>query len=177
MKSISKLTILTLVASAWISAALFYGELPTEVPRHWNVFGRPNGFTAKPWGAFILPLTMTGVWAALPILRRVAPRRHRVERFPGAFDLKVMMTIGLLFVVWMLVVAQSVSWLRAAAVPLSVALVVAGSLAVTMPVSLLSDAGGRSWAADSEGTHARWLVGLLFVSAGIGLFALVVLGR
>ncbi len=67
------------------AAAALYGHLPDPVPSHWNSGGEPDGFMAKPWGAFVLPLVMAGVYMLLACIPRVSPRGFRVGRFREAF--------------------------------------------------------------------------------------------
>jgi immunity protein, SdpI family len=125
LSPVTILPLVTIVASAWLAAVLeFYRELPELLPTHWSGSWKADGFTAKPWGPFVLPLTMTVVWLARRVLRHLSFPRSRVERFPGAFDFRIMLTIGLVFVIWNLVIAQcsgcerwpfrypSRSWLR-----------------------------------------------------------------
>lgn len=127
LSPVTLLPLVTFLASAWLAAAIFYRDLPDLMPSHWSAFGKADGFTAKPWGPFTLPLIMTVVWLARPVIRRLSPPRQRIERFPGAFDFRIMLTIGLLFAIWTVVIAQSISWARAVAVPAIVGLIVAVS--------------------------------------------------
>jgi hypothetical protein len=46
-------------------------------------------------GAFLFPLVMTALWVVRPVWRRLMLPRARAERFPGAFDFRPMLTIGL----------------------------------------------------------------------------------
>lgn len=172
--TVTLVLVATFILSAWLAAGLFYQDLPNLMPTHWSVPGKPNGFTAKPWGPFVLPLTMTIVWVARPVIRRLSLPRHRIERFPGAFDFKLMLTIGLLFVIWNAVVVQSVFWLRAAAIPVAVALIVAGAFAATLPFSAVSGLGtARFLTHDAEWLRARQLGSVLSVVAGVGILAIV----
>jgi len=151
LSPVTVLPLVTFVASAWLAAIVFYRDLPELLPTHWSTSWRADDFTAKPWGPFVFPAMMTVVWLARRLLRHLSFPRARAERFPGAFDFRIMLTIGLLFVIWNLVIVQSVFWLRALAVPVSVALVVAGGLVATV---------NRTW----------------FVIAGLAIFAIVALG-
>jgi uncharacterized membrane protein len=184
MKSITRLSpvtllpLVTFIVSAWVAAGLFYHDLPNPVPTHWSVPGKADGFTAKPWGAFLLPLSMTLVWLARPVIRRLSLPRYRTERFPGAFDFRIMLTIGLVFVIWNLVIAQSVFWLRAVAIPASVALIVAGSFLATVPFSAVSGLGAAGFLRhEADWLRARRFASALFVIAGAGILAIVASGR
>jgi uncharacterized membrane protein len=177
LSPVTILPLVTFVASAWLAAVLFYRDLPELLPTHWSASWKADGFTAKPWGPFVLPLTMTVVWLARPLLRHLSFPRSRVERFPGAFDFRVMLTIGLVFVIWNLVIAQLVFWLRSLAVPVSIALVVAGTFVATVPYSSIN--GLRLAALVTEKTEwlrVRRLARTLSVIAGLAILAIVALG-
>jgi len=170
---VTLLPVMTFLVSAWVAAVLFYNDLPDKVPSHWSFPGKPDGYTAKPWGAFVLPLTMTAVWLARPIIRRISRPKQRVERFPGAFDFRIMLTVGVVNLIWILVIAQSVSWLRAFAVPVSVALIVGGMYAATMPFNTLVDLGGARFVADEgEWLRTRRSISGAAVVAGVIILAI-----
>jgi uncharacterized membrane protein len=69
-----------LVGAAFLLAGRFYGRLPRAVPVHWNARGVADGFMAKPWGVFILPLTMAAVWLVLWLVPRISPHGYRLDR-------------------------------------------------------------------------------------------------
>jgi uncharacterized membrane protein len=174
---VTMLPLVTFLASAWLAAIVFYRDLPELLPTHWSALWKPDGFTVKPWGPFVFPLTMTVVWLARRVFRHLSFPASRAERFPGAFDFRMMLTIGLLFVIWNVVVAQSVFWLRALAVPASIAFVVAGIFVAKMPFSAVSDLGGAALVTDETGwLRARRLARTSFVIVGLAMFAIVVLG-
>lgn len=176
---LSPLTILplvTFVASAWLAAVLFYRDLPELLPTHWSVPWKADGFTAKPWGPFVFPLTMTVVWLARRFLRHLSFPRLRVERFPGAFDFRIMLTIGLVFVIWNLVIAQSVFWLRALAVPVSIALIVAGTFVATVPFGSIRGLRVAALVTDErDWLRVRRMARTVFVIAGLTTLAMVAL--
>jgi uncharacterized membrane protein len=74
-----------LVGAAFLLAGRFYGRLPRAVPVHWNARGVADGFMAKPWGVFILPLTMAAVWLVLWLVPRISPHGYRLDRSRRAF--------------------------------------------------------------------------------------------
>jgi immunity protein, SdpI family len=87
-----------LTASTFAATAFVYGQLPDSMPVHWNVHGQVDGWIAKPWGPFVLPVTMLGVLALLMIVPVVSPRRYRIERFFGAYATIEVATLAFLAV-------------------------------------------------------------------------------
>ena len=94
---------LGLVVLAIGMAAALYDRLPQSTPVHWNMDGQADGFMPKPWGPFLLPLVMAGVYLFLTLVARISPRGYRVERFQGAFD--VIQLAVLAFLLWTTAVA------------------------------------------------------------------------
>lgn len=90
---------LALVAAAFAVAAAFYNQLPAQVPTHWNLAGKPDGFTPKPWGAFMGPLVMAGVYLLLAATPFISPRGYRMERFRRAFSIVFISVLTFLLVV------------------------------------------------------------------------------
>jgi uncharacterized membrane protein len=89
---------LGLVAVGFAASALLYDRLPDPMPTHWSSMGEPDGFTAKPLGAFMMPLVMAGVWLLMIALPRVSPRGYRLDRFAGAFEAVHLSILG--FMLW-----------------------------------------------------------------------------
>jgi len=178
LSPVTSLPLVTFVVSAWTAAALFYRDLPSRIPTHWSVPFHADGYTPKPWGPFEFPLIMTGVWLARPIIRRLSFSRNRPERFPGAFDFRIMLTIGLLFVIWTLVVAQSVSPLRAIAIPASVALIVGGRFLLSVPFRAVTSPGtARFLTHEGDWLRIRKVGSALFVLTGVVILLFAAAGR
>ena len=51
---------IALILAGFGLAGYLYPSLPDPVPTHFNLAGDADGFTPKPWGVFLLPLTMLG---------------------------------------------------------------------------------------------------------------------
>jgi len=178
LSPVTSLPLVTFVVSAWMTAVLFYRDLPSRVPTHWSVPFHADGYTPKPWGPFEFPLIMTIVWFARPLIRHLSFSRNRQERFPGAFDFRIMLTIGLLFVIWTLIVAQSVFWLRAVAIPTSVALIVGGRFLGRLPFRAVDGPGTAEFLSrEDEWQRTRRFAGALFVIAGVMIFLFAAIGR
>jgi len=88
-----------LVLAAFAIAVWFYPRLPDPVPSHWNSAGQIDGYMAKPWGVFILPLTMTGIWIVLAVLPRISPKGYRLDTFQNIYGLIQITFIAALLVI------------------------------------------------------------------------------
>jgi multisubunit Na+/H+ antiporter MnhC subunit len=82
----------------------------------------------------------------------------------------MMLTIGVVFVIWNLVILQSVFWLRVVGLVIGVALVIAGSFIGQTPPELLP---ARFRSEDAEWALETRFVSTVSVIVGLGVFALV----
>lgn len=97
--SVPDLVSLGLVIAGFALSALAYGRLPDPVPTHWNLHGVVDGWTAKPFGPFVLPLAMLGAWIVLRFVPRISPKGFQVEGFRPAFEVMKVTILGVLLVI------------------------------------------------------------------------------
>lgn len=175
-----KLSRMDMVGAAFVllafgAAAALYGRLPESVPTHWNASGVADGFTPKPWGAFLLPLTMLGTWLMLQILPRISPRGFRFERFRGAWEIMLAAIMGFLFLVTVLALLAGTG----APLPMDRAIEAATGLLFVVVGNFMGKVtknffvGVRTpWtlANDEVWLRTNRLAGKLFVLAGIAIF-------
>lgn len=86
------------IAAMYAFAAAVYSRLPAEVPVHFELSGRANGWAPRFPGAFLCPLIATALVLMLPALIRVDPRRRNFERFGP--ELRLLITVLVLFMAW-----------------------------------------------------------------------------
>jgi uncharacterized membrane protein len=172
---------LGLVLLSFALAAALYGRLPEAVPTHWNLAGEADGFTAKPWGAFVLPTTLAGLWLLLQLLPRISPQGFRMDRFLGTFQVVQLSLMAFVFLVSVL------GTLAGAGVPVSMRNAIPAALGLLFAVlgNVLGKfrrnffAGIRTpWTLASEEVWLRThrLGGKVFVVAGLVLLAAGLLG-
>ncbi len=162
--------------AAWLS-------LPAgaEVPIHWGVDGRPDGFADKTIALFSIPagaLLLTAVFALLPAIE---PRRRNLEQSPRLYRAAWLGMLALFAAIQLGVVAAALDpdfeVSRAIMAGTGVLMIVIGNylpttrstwfIGIRTPWTLSSE---RSW----ERTHR--LGGRLFVLFGLALLAGALLG-
>lgn len=86
-----------LVLAAVGLAFATFSRLPAYVPTHFNVHGQPNGFVAKPFGPFVLPMALVVLEMVLRYGRvRFVPADN--ERVGAALDSAHIALLGALFI-------------------------------------------------------------------------------
>jgi|SRR5580700_3756570 uncharacterized membrane protein len=163
---------LILVLAGFALTAALYGQMPDPVPTHWNLRGVADGFTPKPWGPFLMPLTNAGVLGLMLGLRAFAPREMPVERFARVYTVLTAAVVAFLALVEALTslaaLGVAVNMSRALGLGTGLLFVVLGNfmgkltrnffVGIRTPWTLVSD---EVWLR----THR--LGGKLFVAAGV----------
>ncbi len=79
--------------------AIFYADLPDPVPSHWNAVGEVDGYTPKPWGAWLFPLITLGVFLLFKVIPWISPHGFRMETFMNVVDILKLTTVLFMLVV------------------------------------------------------------------------------
>jgi uncharacterized membrane protein len=172
---------LGLVILSFVLAVALYTRLPESIPTHWNARGQADGFTPKPWGPFVLPLVMAGVYLLLLVVPRISPQGYRLDRFQGAFEIVQAAILAFLFLVTMLALLAGIG----APVPMDRAMHAATGLLFIVLGNFMGKftknffCGIRTpWtlASDEVWLRTHRLGGKLFVLAGVALVVSGLLG-
>lgn len=162
---------LLLILVAFVASAAVYEKLPDPMPTHWNLAGEVDGWTALPWGAFLLPLMLLAAAAIFHVVPLIDPRKANYAKFKGTYEILIITIMTFMVGVHLLVLASAigmnVSLHRLMPIGVGALLMVIGNLlprtrpnwfiGIRTPWTLSSD---RVW----ERTHR--FGGHLFVAAG-----------
>jgi uncharacterized membrane protein len=100
-----------LLAAPFVALAIYWDDLPAQVPMHWNFRGQVDGWAAKKSGIFLIPLIALGVAALLHILPWFDPRLRRTSGdeslMPAVLPIVRIATLGLLDVILFVQIATS----------------------------------------------------------------------
>jgi len=95
---------ISVVILHFLFVAVFYGDLPDPVPTHWNAQGEVDGFTPKPWGAWLFPLITLGIYLLFVVIPLISPHGFRMESFLGVVGILKLATVLFMFVVGVTVI-------------------------------------------------------------------------
>jgi len=163
---------LLIIAAAVIASALVYPKLPLTIPTHWDMLGRPNGWSSRLWGAWVMPIFLVVLWAFMRVLPRIDPRGSNYAKFGGAYEgiiVSIMLfMLGMHIIILRAALGYPVAMERVFPIGLGVLFIAIGNLlprarpnwfiGIRTPWTLSSD---RVW----EKTHR--FGGHVFVGAGI----------
>jgi uncharacterized membrane protein len=63
----------------------FYAHFPASVPSHWGINGEVNGHSSKAFGAFFLPILVTGLYLLFLALPYIDPKKDHYASFDKAY--------------------------------------------------------------------------------------------
>lgn len=76
-----------LILFAFGFVAWLYPSLPEQIPTHWNSQGKVDSYTAKPWGAYLLPSIAVAVLVLMKLIPVISPKGFRTDEFLGVLSL------------------------------------------------------------------------------------------
>jgi len=74
------LVLINLLLGIWA-----YPHLPEKVPSHWNAAGEVNGYSGPFVGAFLLPLTLLGIYLLFWVIPRIDPKKANYTQMGRVF--------------------------------------------------------------------------------------------
>lgn len=86
-----------------------FPRLPAQIPTHWDLSGRADGWSPKFPGIVLLPLTVLGTWASGWFLPHLDPRRE-YERFGATWWLLINVVTLFLGLMGVLVLGVGLGW-------------------------------------------------------------------
>lgn len=90
---------LTVVFLHFAFVGYIYAELPDPVPTHWNAQGEVDGYTPKPWGAWLFPVITFGMYLLFKVLPWISPQGFRMESFMRIVDILKQALVLFMFVI------------------------------------------------------------------------------
>jgi uncharacterized membrane protein len=83
-----------LVAASIIAAAWLYPGLPDQIPTHWNIEGKVDGYGGK-WTLFMFPVLMVGMLVLFYFLPALSPQHFEVDTFRPTYLYIMDIVLGL----------------------------------------------------------------------------------
>lgn len=99
-----------LVVVSVIASVVAYSSMAGRVPTHWNMQGEADGWSSRFVVAWMIPLMMATMLVIFRILPHIDPRRANYEKFRGAYDAIVVMTMVFMAGLHMLLLASATGW-------------------------------------------------------------------
>jgi uncharacterized membrane protein len=96
------ITIFSMIGLAFLVALFLYPQMPDPMPSHWNAAGEVDGYMAKSWGLFLMPLLAVGVFLLFLAIPKIDPLKANIAEFSRAYNLMMVLLIAYLLYIYAL---------------------------------------------------------------------------
>jgi uncharacterized membrane protein len=93
-----------------VFTAVVFGQLPDQLPIHWDVNGQINGYAEKAIGALILPGIVLLLVGVRVITRQIDPKKAAYLEFEGTYYLIINVAVLLMGVLQILMLGTALGW-------------------------------------------------------------------
>lgn len=92
---------LGMVALMFAAGAVVYPYMPSPIPTHWGVSGRPDAFSPKGfWSVFVIPVIALGVYGLLLVVPMADPKRSNIAKSIRGYNVVLDAIVGLQVVIF-----------------------------------------------------------------------------
>ncbi len=103
MKTASIIALLIIILAFAISI-YFYPIMPDKIASHWDAQGQVNGYMAKFWGLFLIPLLSIILLALFLLIPKIDPLKENIAEFRKYFDGFIVLLFLFLFYIHLLTI-------------------------------------------------------------------------
>ncbi|MFH1750044.1 MAG: SdpI family protein [Candidatus Micrarchaeota archaeon] len=96
--------IIGIVLASFLLAAYIYPLMPEKIATHWGIEGKPNGYSGRLLGTFMMPAMLLLISIFLYYVPKLDPLKANVKKFREYFDRFILLLGAFLFYLQVLVV-------------------------------------------------------------------------
>ena len=104
------IVVLIMIAAATLAGLLLWNRLPDQMASHWNVNDQVDGYMAKFWGVFLLPLITLGIGLLFLVVPSIDPLKANIAQFREAFNLFIVLIVGFMIYIYGLTLAWNLGY-------------------------------------------------------------------
>lgn len=92
--------LMSICVLSFLLTLLIYGQLPDQVPRHWNIYGEVDAYMSRA-GTLWLSLLPIAIYLMMVYLPRIDPRREAYLKHQKAYEVtQVLIVIFMIVIHW-----------------------------------------------------------------------------
>ena len=104
------ITVLVMLVAATIVGLLLWDRLPEQMASHWNVNDQVDGYMAKFWGVFMLPLITLGMLALFLVIPSIDPLKANIAQFREMFNVFIVLIVAFMIYIHGLTVVWNLGY-------------------------------------------------------------------
>jgi len=90
------------VVVSFVASIYFYLNFPDKVPVHWNIYGNPDNWASKEFGAFFFPALILIMYVGLIFTPYLDPKREQYKNFADIYNIFRTIMTGFMTVIYFL---------------------------------------------------------------------------
>jgi uncharacterized membrane protein len=94
----------SLIALSFLIGFYAYSILPEKIVSHWDMYGNPNGYMSKFWGAFLMPIIGLAIYILLRFMYKIDPLKENIQKFHKKFEQFMVVFIGFMLYLYILTI-------------------------------------------------------------------------
>lgn len=83
----SEWLLITIILAIWLISAIFYPQLPDQIPTHWNMAGEIDQWSSKANAVLLFPGIITGIYLLFLAIPYLEPRRKHFLQSWGFYKM------------------------------------------------------------------------------------------
>lgn len=121
--------LLAIIILSFIPGLVLYGQLPAQMPSHWNVYGQVDDYSSKAVGTFLFPGINLAMYFLFLFLPKLDPKRKNYDLFSGSYRI-IRWTIHLFMLILYFITLYSSLRFAQGKATLDVSMLVPGAISV-----------------------------------------------
>lgn len=106
----TNLFIFAVIAISFALGMYLYPQMPSLMASHWGIDGQVNGFMAKIWGLFLLPIIALALWLLFLLIPKIDPLKSNIAQFRAYYDAFAAALILFLFYIHLLTLGWNLGY-------------------------------------------------------------------
>ena len=98
--------LISLILISFVATIFVYGNLPSEIPRHWNIMGEVDGYWGK-GNVFFTAFLPLAIYVLMMLLPKIDPKKSSYEMHKKAYSVTMFaITLFLIVIHWVTIYAS-----------------------------------------------------------------------
>jgi uncharacterized membrane protein len=99
-----------MIIGATLAGLLLWNRLPDQMASHWNANDQVDGYMAKFWGVFLLPLITLGMFVLFLVVPEIDPLKANIAQFREVFNLFIVLMVAFMVYLYGLTLAWNLGY-------------------------------------------------------------------
>ena len=91
---LTTIIVLVIIIGITVAGAVLWDQLPDPMASHWNENDQVDGYMAKIWGVYMMPLVTLGLFLIFLVIPQIDPLKANIAQFRETFNLFITIIVA-----------------------------------------------------------------------------------